>query len=82
VEKVIEKTKDEENVIVIEKEKEKVIPKGTCCCWFCGHPMLWNGDFDFSDYDIEGDGIVATLSCQQCGSTAEFYTAMVDEPLN
>jgi len=43
-------------------------------CWYCGNEMIWNCDFDFDDYGIEGKGIVTTLSCPQCEATAEFYT--------
>lgn len=43
-------------------------------CWFCGAEMFWSGDFTFEDYGIEGDGIVAELTCSGCGATAEFYT--------
>lgn len=38
--------------------------------------MIWGADFDFEDYGIEGEGVVATLSCPNCGATAEFYTAI------
>ena len=30
-------------------------------------------DFSFEDYGIEGDGIVANLTCSSCGATADFY---------
>lgn len=45
-------------------------------CWFCGSKMNWNSDFDFEDYGIEGDGVVACLQCtnEDCGASAEFYT--------
>lgn len=44
-------------------------------CWFCGAAeMQWSGDFDFSDFGIPGDGVVAELSCPNCGATATFYT--------
>lgn len=45
-------------------------------CWFCGSEMIWGGDHSFDDYGIEGNGIVANLSCSndKCSATAEFYT--------
>jgi len=43
-------------------------------CWFCGEEMIWGGDDSFEDYGLEGEGIVANLSCLKCGSTSEFYT--------
>lgn len=48
-------------------------------CWFCGGEMGWGADFDFEDYGLEGDGIVATLTCRECDATAEFYTAIKEE---
>ena len=54
----------------------KVVRAG---CWFCGTEMIWGGDFDFEDYGLEGDGIVANLSCPGCGATAEFMTEQEDD---
>jgi transcription elongation factor Elf1 len=45
-----------------------------CSCWFCGSEMIWGCDFNFEDYGLDGDGIVATLTCSGCEATAEFYT--------
>ena len=42
-------------------------------CWFCGAPMIWGADFDYADYGLEGEGIVATFLCSKCQVTAEFY---------
>lgn len=50
-----------------------------CRCWFCGGRMIWGGDNDFADYGIEGDGVVANLSCSNCGATAEFFTKMNED---
>jgi len=47
-------------------------------CWFCGGEMIWGCDFSFEDYGMDGDGIIATLSCPDCGATAEFMTAIED----
>ena len=42
-------------------------------CWFCGDEMIWGGDASFEDYGLDGEGIVANLSCPGCGTFAEFY---------
>lgn len=42
-------------------------------CWFCGNEMIWGCDFSYEDFCMDGDGIVATLSCSHCNATAEFY---------
>lgn len=52
----------------------------TNCC-FCDSPMNWNSDFHFEDYGIEGNGVVAVLTCtnEDCKATAEFHTKIEDE---
>ena len=47
-------------------------------CWFCREEMIWGCDFSFDDYGLDGEGIVATLSCPGCNATAEFYTEFED----
>lgn len=52
-------------------------------CWFCGSEegMVWSGDFSFEDYGMEGEGVIAVLICPNpnCGATAEFTTAPIEE---
>ena len=45
-------------------------------CWFCGGKVIWGGDHTFEDYGWEdmGDGVVANLTCADCGATAYFIT--------
>lgn len=42
-------------------------------CWFCGEELIWNCDYSYEDYDLEGDGIIAVLTCPNCGATWEDY---------
>lgn len=43
-------------------------------CWICGQgEMIWGADFSYDDYGIDGDGFVASLSCPNCNTNAEFY---------
>lgn len=38
-------------------------------CFHCGErAVLWGVDFDFEDYGREGEGIVHTLTCTNCGA--------------
>ena len=37
-------------------------------CWLCGGRLIWGADFNPEDYGIEGDGIVATLTCSSCNA--------------
>lgn len=43
-------------------------------CYWCNSEMIWGADFSFDDYEYEGEGVVAVLSCtnEDCGSSAEF----------
>lgn len=41
-------------------------------CFYCGQrSVIWDADFDFEDYGYEGDGIVSTFHCQNCGAEYE-----------
>lgn len=44
-------------------------------CWFCGSELIWGSDFSFEDYGIDGEGIVATLTCSGCGADVEFRSS-------
>ena len=35
-------------------------------CWHCSEDLIWGGDHDYQDYDMEGEGIVSNLSCSGC----------------
>ena len=42
-------------------------------CFHCGsHSVNWNADFDFSDMGYEGEGIVHTCTCADCGAEIEY----------
>lgn len=43
-------------------------------CHFCGGKLNWDCDYDYSDYGLEGDGVVATLTCTNCGAQWEGYS--------
>ena len=44
-------------------------------CWHCKGELIWNADFDYKDYGLDGDGVISALSCtnQNCGSYVEVY---------
>lgn len=48
-------------------------------CWFCGHELIWQSDFDFEDYGYEGEGIVAVLSCSHCNAYVECMLSFNEE---
>jgi len=42
-------------------------------CFHCGcNSVVWDSDFDFSDFEYEGDGIVQCFHCTNCGADIEY----------
>ena len=35
-------------------------------CWFCKGKLVWNCDYSFEDFGLDGEGIVAVLTCSDC----------------
>ena len=48
--------------------------KSSIKCWFGKGEMKWIGDFDYNEYGLCGDGVVALLNCKKCETFAEFYS--------
>lgn len=43
-------------------------------CFHClKKSVVWNCDYDFDDYGLEGEGIVQVLHCSNCGADIEYY---------
>ena len=43
-------------------------------CFHClSRSVSWGADFDFSDYGMDGEGIVHHLHCSNCGAEIEYY---------
>ena len=45
-------------------------------CWHCDGKVIWNGDHDYEDYGMPGEGIVSNLSCTKCDA---FYLCYKEE---
>ena len=42
-------------------------------CPFCGaKAVIWDADFDFSDFGYEGDGVIHAYHCTECGEDIEY----------
>lgn len=42
-------------------------------CFHCGQrAVIWDCDYDFSDFGYEGTGIVQVLHCECCGAEIEY----------
>lgn len=44
-------------------------------CYKCGPQtqLIWGGDNDYEDYNLEGEGIVSNLSCPKCDAFVLVY---------
>lgn len=42
-------------------------------CFHCGErAVIWQNDYTFEDYGIEGDGVVHDLRCSECGAVITY----------
>ena len=48
-------------------------------CWHCNSKLIWKNDFSFEDYGIEGEGVVADLSCPKCPTDVQVYYKISEE---
>lgn len=48
-------------------------------CFHCGGEIIWSGDFSFSDYGMDGEGVIHELHCKDCGAEIVYYCAEGDE---
>lgn len=53
--------------------RELIKPRGTYECFHCGNKtVVWDSDFDFSDYGLEGEGVIHVCHCANCGAEIEY----------
>ena len=49
-------------------------------CFHCGsRSVIWDADFDFEDYCLEGQGIVHVCHCCNCGAMVTYEIRIDDE---
>ena len=48
-------------------------------CHFCGEKVIWGADFSYEDFGLDGEGIIATLSCSKCPASYEAYLPLEEE---
>lgn len=47
---------------------------GAYQCFHCGsRSVIWDSDFDYDDYGLDGDGIIHELHCTNCGASITYY---------
>lgn len=43
-------------------------------CFHCGSiSVIWDSDFNFEDYGLEGEGIIHECHCSHCGARIVYY---------
>ena len=49
-------------------------------CFHClSESVIWDADFDYEDYGLEGCGVVHCLHCANCGAEIEYYCPISKE---
>ena len=49
-------------------------------CFHClQYGVVWDSDFDFSDYGYDGEGVVHNCHCSNCGAEIEYKVKNPDE---
>lgn len=43
-------------------------------CFNCfARAVIWDADFDYSDYGLEGEGVIHECHCANCGARITYY---------
>lgn len=49
-------------------------------CFHCGQrTVIWQCDYDYSDFGYEGEGIVQILRCENCGAEIEYRVPISED---
>ena len=49
-------------------------------CFHCGQrAVIWQSDFDYDDYGLEGKGIIHECHCTACGADITYYCPINEE---
>lgn len=49
-------------------------------CFHCGsRSVIWDCDFTFEDYGMDGDGLIHECHCENCGAWITYYLPMDDD---
>lgn len=52
-------------------------------CFHCvTNGVIWDSDFSFEDYGMEGEGIIHVCHCANCGAEIEYYISLEEEDVN
>lgn len=48
------------------------------CFHYGAKAVIWDADFTFEDYCMEGEGIVHHCHCVNCGAEIEYFISLED----
>lgn len=49
-------------------------------CFHCGQmSVIWDADFNYEDFGLEGEGIIHVCHCTNCGANIEYYIPLEEE---
>jgi len=49
-------------------------------CFHCGSKsVIWDGDFSFEDYNMDGDGLIHECHCTKCGAMITYMIPFDNE---
>ena len=52
-------------------------------CFHClDKSVIWDSDFTFEDYGLDGEGLVHHLHCANCGAEIEYYVPITDDDVD
>ena len=58
-------------------------PRGVYQCFHCGsQSVVWQSDFSFEDYGLDGEGIINVCHCTNCGAHIEYYINLEEDDEN
>ena len=49
------------------------------CFHCCRKAVVWDSDFDFSDFGLDGEGTLHMCHCTNCGAEIEYKVPIPDE---
>ena len=59
---------------------DKQTTSGLYECFHCGErSVLWGADFSFEDYGNDGEGIVHSCRCTNCGAEIRYFIRLDGE---
>ena len=46
------------------------------CFHCCQRAVVWDADFDFSDFGLDGEGVVHVCHCTNCGAKIQIFSGV------